>query len=137
MPRTVVHSSRERGVDGSVKGDSLPEKLVKYVPAEVLAFFVPLAAVIGDKRDGLLLLVSVTAVVGTPLYLLASARKLPQKQRPHPYFYALACIATIGWLVGTSANTAKLIGLDNVAGAVILGLTVFILPVVDDLVDRR
>jgi hypothetical protein len=135
MARTVVPRARERGTHTA--SDSLPVKLVKYVPAEVLAFFVPLSAILGDGRRGLLWLTAVAAVVGTPLYLAAGARRLPSDDRPSAYFYALATMAAIAWLLGTSSATAHLVGLDSVAAAVIMGLAVFIIPVIDDLLEHR
>lgn len=135
MARTVIPKPRERS--GEVVGDALPVKLVKYVPAEVLAFFIPLAAVVGDDRKGLLWLVTAVAVIGAPLYLAATAKRLPPEQRPARYFYLLAVLATVAWLFGTSAPAADLIGLDEVAAAVVLALAVFIIPVVDGLLDQR
>ena len=65
MPRTVVPPTRMRGRDSSAGGDSLPERLVKYVPAETLAFFVPVAALLGDDHRPWLIVALIVGVIGT------------------------------------------------------------------------
>jgi hypothetical protein len=66
MPRTVVPPVGFRsGRSGAVGGDDYLEKLAKYVPAEALAFFVPLSGIVGDSRPTLLWIVLVVGAVGT------------------------------------------------------------------------
>jgi hypothetical protein len=139
MPRTVVPPVRFRNARGAepAGGDSLPEKLVKYVPAETLAFFVPLAAVLDDdNRKPWLITVLVIGIVGTAGYLWLAARNAAEDERPLPHFYVLACVAFVCWAIGTSAGVAALIGFDRVESGVVLGLAVFLIPLADDVLNR-
>jgi len=137
MPRTVVPPVRMRTAGAeSVGGDSLPERLVKYVPAETLAFFVPIAAVLGADRRPLLVTVLAIGVVGTAGYLWLAGQKAAEDERPLPHFYVLACLAFLCWAVGTSAGVAGLIGLDPVGAGVVLGAAVFAVPLLDEVLNR-
>lgn len=135
MSRTVVPRSEQvRGSGGDV-GEPLPEKLVKYVPAEVLAFFIPATAAIGNGREGLLWAAILLAAAGTPAYFYVHAQSLSTQKRPRWFFYVLAVISLLAWAVGTSAHTANLLGLDDVAAGFVLTAAVFIVPLVDSLLD--
>ncbi|HEU5109715.1 MAG TPA: hypothetical protein VFT95_14330 [Micromonosporaceae bacterium] len=140
MPRTVVppvhFRGGRRGRGEPAGGDSLPERLVKYVPAETLAFFVPIAAVLGADRRGWLITVLVVGVAGTVGYLWLAARKANDDEKPLPHFYVLACLAFLCWAIGTSAGVADLVNLDQVEAGVVLGLAVFIIPLGDDVLNR-
>lgn len=137
MPRTVVPPVRFRGAaERSVGGDGLPERLVKYVPAETLAFFVPTAAAIGAERDTLLVVVLVVALVGTIGYLWLAGQRAAEDERPLPHFYVLAGVAFLCWAIGTSANVSALVGMDTTTGGVVLGLAVFAVPLLDEVGNR-
>ncbi len=137
MPRTVVPPVRLRGSgSGPVGGDGLPERLVKYVPAETLAFFVPLTAGIGTGRDALLVVVLCAGVLGTVGYLWLAGQRAAPDERPRPHFFALAAVAFVSWAVGTSPNVALLFGLDRLAAGVWLGLAVFLVPLADEVLNR-
>jgi hypothetical protein len=105
MPRTVVPPVRWRGPGGpgSAGGDGFPERLVKYVPAETLAFFVPLAAVLDPGHRLWLITVLVVGAVGTVGYLWLAGQQAGPDERPLPHFYALSCVAFLCWAVGTAA----------------------------------
>ena len=117
----------------AVAGDGLPEKLVKYVPAETLAFFVPLAAAAGTERQGFLIALLVVGVIGTVAYLWYAARALPDGQRPLIHFYVLAPIAFLCWSIATAPNVADLIGIDSLIAAAILTGAVFLIPITDSI----
>lgn len=138
MPRTVVPPVAFRAPDGAapVGGDSLPERLVKYVPAETLAFFVPLAASIGTHRHGLLIAALVAGLVGTIGYLWLAAQRAKPDERPLPHFYVLAATAFLCWAVGTSANVSALVRIDQTTAGVILGFAVFLVPLLDEVLIR-
>jgi hypothetical protein len=74
MPRTVVppQPAAAGGAAGGAE-DGLPEKLVKYVPAETLAFFVPVCAAVGTGHKGWLIAIIVVAAIGTLAYLWQAA----------------------------------------------------------------
>jgi hypothetical protein len=123
---------RVRG--GGDSGDGLSEKLVKYVPAETLAFFVPISAGLGSSRDGVLLLVIIVAAVGTVGYLWTNGRTLAMDKRPRSHFYLLAVIAFLAWALGTNANVADLVGMDTTVAGVVLGCAIFLIPLVDEVI---
>lgn len=77
--------------DGFPADDYLA-KLVKYVPAEVIAFFTPIAAFIGTD-DGLIATVFVLGALGTLLWVYVSSRRVPETKRGRWYTYALSLIA--------------------------------------------
>ncbi len=137
MPRTVVppRPVDQRAAE-SPAGDQLPEKLVKYIPGETLAFFVPIAAALGTERDGWLVAVLIIAAIGTVAYLWNSANSLPPDERPLPHFYGLAVVALACWAIGTAPNVASLISVDDVVAGVILALAVFLIPLADGILNR-
>ena len=128
-----------RGRDGSStvagSGDSFPERLVKYVPAETLAFFVPVAALLGSDRRALLIVALLVGVVGTVGYLLQTAPSGPD-ERPRPHYYVLACLAFLAWAIATTPAVADLIHLDHVGAAFVLAVAVFLIPIADALLNR-
>jgi hypothetical protein len=109
---------------------------VKYVPAETLAFFVPIAAGIGSRRNGLLVGVVAAGLVGTIGYLWLAAQRASADQRPLPHFYVLAGLAFLCWALGTSTNVSSLVGMDQTEGGTILGLAVFLIPLLDEILNR-
>jgi hypothetical protein len=124
-----------RRAGGGQDGDALPEKLVKYVPAETLAFFVPVAAALGTSRDGWLVAAIVVAALGTVGYLWQNAQQLKPTQRPLGHFYVLAVVAFCAWAVGTSGSVADLLGADDIVGSVLLGFAVFLIPLADGVLN--
>lgn len=146
MPRTIIHAragaprpAGDKEQEVTAEGppaakDSYPAKLVKYVPAEVLAFFVPIAAQVGDRK-GLLWLCLVVGLGGTVGYLWLLARQAKEVERPYPYFYVLAALAFLGWAIGTNEHVAALIGLSQAVGSVVLSLCVFIIPLLDNILS--
>ena len=141
VPRTVVPRSRKLRGAGDAQPDGFPQKLIKYVPAEVLAFFVPATAALGPTREGLLWVAVAVAVIGTPGYLFLQSRALSPAEQPRLAFYALAVIAFLCWAVGTSTSVAGLVGLDEIEAGFLLAAAVFLVPlidgVIDEIIDRR
>jgi hypothetical protein len=117
------------------KADGYLDKLVKYVPVEVVAFFTPLAALLGG-RHGLLLAAAVIGLLATPLYLWNSTRDKPAPEQPLPHFYFLAAVAFVAWALGTSQDLDAVFRLDTVIVAFMLGITVFVLPLADSVMAR-
>ncbi len=137
MPRTVVPPLVYRGKRSTlVGGDGLSERLVKYVPAETLGFFVPTAAQVGAAHRALLIVIIAAAALGSVGYLWLASRRIPAETRPLVHFYVLAVIAFFCWAVGTTSNTAALVGLDSRSAAVVLAIAVFVIPVADDVLTR-
>jgi hypothetical protein len=146
MLRTVVYSGpaqprrkslRPKKNDNAAQSDAEQapkdgylEKLVKYVPVEVLAVFVPLAAAAKDN-DTLAWIVFGVGFVATIGYLAYHADTLPSDKRPKPYFYALAAVAFGFWAAGASDTTRALIGISATVTEVSLGIAVLLLPLAD------
>ena len=114
--------------------DDYAGKLVKFVPAEVLAFFAPMAAAV-QSRKGLLIAATIVAFLATPAYLWYGAQKLPPQQQPLRHFYPLSAIAFLAWALGTS-SLGSLIGLDSIATSFMLGTSVFLIPLADGLLEK-
>jgi hypothetical protein len=129
------------GLEGGTGGqaDGFPEKLAKYVPAEVLAFYVPAVALTGVRTDRISLIVATAAgLAGTVIYLVLAARSEPNpRRRPPVWFYGLAAIAFLGWAVGTVPEVASLTGLSAGLVSLILPICVFLIPAVDQLITGR
>ena len=83
--------------------DDYSDKLIKYVPAEVVAFFIPIGALLQDRRN-LLIVAAIVGLVATPGYLWRSAQSLPVSQRPPMHTYVLAGgVSFAVWAIATSA----------------------------------
>lgn len=146
MSRTVVPSPQTSGLRAkgtsqkeastTEDGDGLSEKLVKYVPAETLAFFIPAAAAIDAARPGLLIAALIISALGTVGYLWLSSRSLPKNKQPLLHFYFLAIVAFACWALATGPNVAALVNVDDVVGGLILGAAVFLIPLADGVLER-
>lgn len=138
MGRTVVYRRSAAGNGGVVFGqpgaaepaDGYLDRLIKYVPAEVVAFYAPTAATAGTNR-GLLLAVVAAGVVATPGYLWFQSRRQPADERPFPHFFVIATLAFLVWALATSAELASTIGLDARTVMVSLAITILIVPALD------
>lgn len=148
MIRTVVPPRRTadiaheddvvvRGADGargtaSDEPDGYVDKLVKYVPAEVLGGFVPLSALAaGTGHDSAVWVAAAAGLIGTPAYLAIQSRRVPLDKKPRPYFYLLSALAFLVWAVGTSSPLREVTGIGQNLAEFFLGLTVFLMPVLD------
>ena len=97
-------------------GGRLPDRIVKYVPAETPAFFVPAVAALGNGPPALP--AAVVGHFGTIGYLWPAGQRASPGQRPLPHFFVPAGVAYLCWAVGTSGNVAALVGLDQLAAGV-------------------
>jgi hypothetical protein len=165
MPRTVVYPPRagqrdagkavaaaapspERGEvpkapapQPPTKEDGLGDKLMKYIPAEVIAFYVSgyvLAGSLGGKARWAVLLV---CLFGTPAYLFIRADRV---NPPRWYFYVLATLSFLAWAAGTSTVGADLFGWADptnpqkaeIMGKFIVTAAVFLIPLTDELLTK-
>jgi hypothetical protein len=119
--------------DGS---ENLPTKLVKYIPGETLAFFVPAASLLGTSRDGLLLAATAVGAVGTVGWLWYTSRSEPPEKRPLPHFYVLAVIAFVLWCIVTAPNLADVLHIDDVVAGLLLMVGVFLIPLADGILEK-
>jgi len=136
MTRTIQYG-RVGGLGTRPQGpsDGYLERLVKYVPAEVLAFFLPAVAIAGPNRSGLVLACLFAGLLATPIWLGVHALGMPSGTRPLPHYYFLACIAFVAWAIGASNAVQIVFVLDAVTVTIILAIVVLLLPAVDILLS--
>lgn len=152
MPRTIVYPrdlDGERdpsGGGGPTRAAATPktraeggtdgylEKLVKYVPAEVVAFFAPIASLVENQRP-LLIASGVVGLLATPAYLWAHAKRLDRRRRPPLYNYILSTLAFVVWALATS-KLGAMFHITSTTMGFTLGVTVFVIPLADRLLSR-
>jgi hypothetical protein len=130
-------TSQEGGTIRTRSGheDDYEEKLVKFVPAEVLSGFLVLTTAAGDYR-ALIIGAFVAGLIATPAYLFLASRGQPsQTKRPHSY--VLAIVAFAAWAIGTNADVANLFTIDQRVGYWILAATVFLIPAIDGVLVEK
>lgn len=130
-----VRAAAAGGEGGGDGGDALPDKLVKYVPAEVLAFFVPTYANLPESARAWSWVVFGIGLIGTVLYALATRLRDPGTIGPWHY-YVLCAVAFVGWAVSATTVGTDLFGIDPAVTPAILSTTVLLVPLVDELVTR-
>ena len=114
--------------DGATPPDDYQAKIAKYVPAEVLAFVIPVSTQV--ESDEWRWATVGAAVLGTAL--LNYARKEPTTW----YFHLLAVIALLVWLIGGTNFGDELLSLSAKSSALVLGFTVFLIPAIDAAVTK-
>ena len=128
-----VHSGSGRFAAASGTNDSYLNKLVKYVPVEGLAPFLPLATVVANE-DALLV---VTFVVALLLGLLLIAVQVKEAaEKPRAWFWPFVVIAFIAWSVGASQEFREMLGVSQAIGGWLLGLTAAALPAFDSGLEK-
>jgi hypothetical protein len=146
MPRTIVYARPRPSGDTSTRdavttngdgtgGDGYTERLSKYIPAEVLAAFLPLVG-LTDNQVGRLQIALVVGLAGTLIYLYIHARQeTDATKRPRPFFYLLAAIAFVAWAAGTSEAARGLFGWDETGAKFGLAIAAFSIPALDLFID--
>jgi hypothetical protein len=127
--------------------DSFGDKVVKYVPVELLALFnlVYLAcpkSKNGDKPADKRYIHTIILLLFcglTPLYFLArgAATEVPGKRLG--YFLPLTAMSFVGWTLGTTTFLQDMLGdkgVDDVVPVAILVCTIFLVPLVDEGISR-
>ena len=111
---------------GTPDADDYASKLVKYIPGEVLAFFLP-ATALAAADTGLQWAALAIGLVATAGYLYVYNRRnnLPA---PRPLYVALSGLAFLAWAFGTSAPTRGLIGLPDIYAQFVLLVAVLGIP---------
>ncbi len=138
MIRTVVNrplSALSREVQETPR-DKYAARLVKYVPAEVTAVFVLLAAGADQVGNWLLILVLAVGIVSTPLYLYLNAPEQKTEDKPLKSFYVLATIAFMFWALAVAEPVRELLHVETAAAEVLLGLAALLIPGVDMFLTR-
>jgi hypothetical protein len=145
-PRTtttsVTPTAQPKNPPADPDGDTT-ERLAKYVPAETLAFYTPIAAIVAAfaQLQALILLVG---IVGTFFYLRRSARSVPSGKKVLGHFYLLSCVAFVFWALATDHSLSASFIPDkvfeiprDVVVGVVLAIVVYLLPGIDDELAAR
>jgi hypothetical protein len=112
--------------------DKYAERLVKYIPGEVLPFFLLLTSS-ASIPDELLILAIVAGGAGTVLYGINRNHALPaHEQQPTSHIVWFGVIAFAAWALGTSLNVQELVGVSQTFAAGIMAILAFLLPGIDD-----
>lgn len=149
MVRTVVSSDAYE--------DRYAAKLVKYIPVEVLAAFIPLVALADKVNTGrnpsevwiwVTIGIGFFAVLGYsrwqatdqlekhvaqahPSWDDEKLKKEYDNLKPKPYFYLLALIAFAAWALATASPVRGVVGLTAAKSEWLVAAVTFLLPLVD------
>ncbi len=137
MPRTVVHPQAAGAATraDTPAPDTVPDKLLKYIPGEVIAFYIPAYSLIDTNAvDKLRLGLLAVATVCSVGYLWVRAPK--GTAAPRWYFYVLAALAFLVWAFGASPVGADLWGWSPQATSLSLMVGVFVIPLIDQVLTR-
>lgn len=151
MPRTVVyafpavHQTRVKTLSASTteskneptSKDGFEGKLLKYIPAEVIAFYVSVYVMADRLGHTAKWGVLIAGLFGTGAYLFIRADKA---KPPKWFFYVLAMVSFFAWAVGTSTVGADLFRWPSdtaeFMGKFILTAAVFLIPLTDELLTK-
>ncbi len=116
------------------EADGYRDKLIKFVPAEAVAFFAVANQVVDESwSDGWRWAVLVFGSVIAVLYPTAVSRQAPTVAW---FFYVLSAASFLAWAFGTSSYGGDLFGWPQGANKIILAAAVPIIPALDDLFVR-
>lgn len=146
MPRALIYPPRGGPPPGgppapgsagtSAPSDDFSSKVLKYVPGEVVAFYVPITALAGANDHTILGVALAAGLIATPLYQLISARKISAERRARWWAYVLGMVAFAAWALATSSATAALFDLSQKLTGVILAVAALFIPALDALFTR-
>jgi hypothetical protein len=116
-----------------IQPDAYKDKLLKYVPAETVAVFLPAYALARTQGTTAAVVTTLVALLGSLGYLRLRASPTAP---PRWFFYALSGVAFLGWALGTSSLGRDVLGWsDALSSLVVLG-TVFLVPLADEAFER-
>jgi peptidoglycan/LPS O-acetylase OafA/YrhL len=119
---------------GGERPDRYFDKLLKYVPAEAIAFYLPFYEFSKDpESDEWQWIVFAAAILGGFVYLLL---RVDKEKKPRRFYYVIALLALLAWTIGTSTVGADLFGLSDKGSKIIVGIAAFALPGVDEALTR-
>lgn len=110
--------------------DTVPTKLVKYVPVEVVTIAAGGFAAFKPTGNWLWGSLAAAAVVNV-LYLFTTAAADPKVPRPRFYFYLLSGLAVVVWAIATIKPVQVAMHLTTDKAAYILVAGTFAIPLLD------
>lgn len=129
MHRALLLERRGGGVSFS-QADGYREKLTKYLPVVVTAFFLGAAALAANTQT-LMAIALLVGVAATPAYLFVLSWTLEPARQPLLQFYVLSTLVFVVWAFGTNATLAGLFGLGVGTTQIALFVAVFLILLVD------
>lgn len=128
-PQDVLTNAPTVGTGtGDGEDDGYREKIAKYVPAETLAFVIPLATQPDNDTDRWIIVA--VAIIGTIVF------NLLRNEKTTWYFHVLALIALLCWLIGATNFGEELLGLSDFRSRLILAAAVFLIPGLDAAITK-
>ena len=113
--------------------DDYITKLIKYVPAEVVAAFTGLTAAAAAVNEDAVWWIFVIGILATVGYYYRSAYTLPQSDRPRPYFYVLSVVAFVIWSLAVNESIRGLFDMNARVSEFFLVVGAFLIPFVDEM----
>lgn len=114
--------------------DDYLTKIIKYVPAEIVAAFAGLSAAAAAVDDWAVVAVFVVGLIATPAFFYLSAHTLPKPDQPKLYFYGLTLVAFVIWSLAISENVRDQIDIDAQLSEFLLVVGAFLIPFLDEMI---
>jgi hypothetical protein len=107
--------------------------LTKYIPGEVIAFFLPAYSLVQPEGRTMQWLTLVIGMVGAVIYLVA---RTDRQTPPRWYFYVLSGLAFPAWAIGTTTVGSDLWGISPGVSTYTALVTAFLVPAIDEALTR-
>jgi hypothetical protein len=111
------------------------EKLIKYIPGEVVAAFAGAALLAGRVPEWnpsiAVKVLFVCFLIATPIYFWSQSRSRPVEDRPVGFFYVLSMVAFFCWALGVSDQARQSIGTSAQLAEFLLAFGAFFVPAFD------
>jgi hypothetical protein len=132
--RPRVYTSKDAALDPSTREDTYFGKVVKYIPAEVVAAYVAVTGAVKSAaadapRETLLWLVTAGMLLVTPIWVLVAAT---EPGKPRPAFQAGAAAAAFAcWVFALGGPFESQTWYKPVYGTVVLIFATLIIPLAE------
>lgn len=141
MPREIISKRDELGVLRSPKGeeagttdiaitDDYKDRLLKYIPAEVVAAYLAVQGIVpsiadAEASDAILLIAFLFLLIATPFYLRRVANITKKVQ------LSISTASFFVWVMSVGGPFTQIQGYDVAIGAVVLILFTFSVPIIE------
>ena len=115
--------------------DSYGDKLLRYIPAEVIGFYILAYPFMKDQGRAWQIIVFLVTLVGLLGWLIVRARA--EETKPRWWFFLLSAIAFVAWAIGTSTVGSDLFLLSQKMSQFTVMVAVFLVPLIDELLSPR
>ena len=128
----TAEPARFAGEGEAPSADPYTTRIVKYIPGEAIALFLPFASFPHISHGVLIAVMCGTGILGM-LYAVEREEKLDHFLRRPWWVVAMWSIfAIFVWMVGTSSAVQHLLGWSTVACTFVLAFTAYAIPPVDN-----